>query len=122
MVDFIHDNYAYWAIMLLLVIGLYGMLMKKNLIKKLIGMVIFQNSIIILFVTAAYKWGATVPVVDPGRSTDEIANYLNPLPHTLMLTAIVVGVAIVGVGFAIVISIYRNFQTLEEPELLERMK
>ena len=122
MVDFIHDNYAYWAIMLLLVIGLYGMLVKKNLIKKLIGMVIFQNSIIILFVTAAYKWGATVPIIHPDKSTDEIANYLNPLPHTLMLTAIVVGVAIVGVGFAIVISIYRNFQTLEEPELLERMK
>jgi multicomponent Na+:H+ antiporter subunit C len=122
MIDFLHDYYAYWAIMLLLVIGLYGMLMKRNLMKMLIGMIIFQNSIILLFVTAAFKWEATVPVLKEGVSAEDVTNYLNPLPHTLMLTAIVVGVAIAGVGFAMLISIYRTFGTLEEPELLERMK
>jgi multicomponent Na+:H+ antiporter subunit C len=122
MSEFVHDYYAYWAIILLLVIGLYGMLLKQNLMKKLIGMIIFQNSIILLFVTAAFKWEATVPVLAEGISVADTTHYLNPLPHTLMLTAIVVGVAITGVGFAMLIAIYRNFQTLEEPELLERMK
>jgi multicomponent Na+:H+ antiporter subunit C len=121
-IELIHDYYAYWAIIFLLVIGFYGMLMKQNLMKKLIGMIIFQNAIILLFVTAAFKWGATVPVLDEGIPVANTGNYLNPLPHTLMLTAIVVGVAIVGVGFAMLIAIYRNFQTLEEPELMERMK
>ncbi len=122
MIELLHDYYAYWAIMLLLVIGLYGMLIKKNLMKKVIGMVIFQNSIILLFVAAAFKWDATVPVLDAAHPTENVANYLNPLPHTLMLTAIVVGVAIVGVAFALLIAIYRNFGTLEEPELMERMR
>ncbi len=120
--ELIHDYYAYWAIILLLVIGLYGMLFKQNLMKKVIGMVIFQNAIILLFVTAAFKWDATVPVLEEGISTLDTTNYLNPLPHTLMLTAIVVGVAITGVAFAMLIGIHRNFGTLEEPELLERMK
>lgn len=122
LLELLHDYYAYWAIMVLLVIGLYGMLMKQNLMKKLIGMVIFQNAIVIFWVTAAFKWDATVPVLHPDYPVEDVANYLNPLPHTLMLTAIVVGVAIVGVGFAILISIYRNFQTLDEPVLMERMK
>lgn len=122
MVEILHDYYAYWAIILLLVIGLYGMLVKRNLMKKVIGMIIFQNAVILFFVTAAFKWGATVPVVDPGIPTADPSNYLNPLPHTLMLTAIVVGVAITGVAFAMLIVIYRDFGTLEEPELLERMK
>ncbi len=108
--------------MLLLVVGLYGMLMKKNLMKKVIGMIVFQNSIILLFVTAAFKWDATVPVLKEGIPGDVSSNYLNPLPHALMLTAIVVGVAIVGVAFALLIAIYRNFGTLEEGELTERMK
>lgn len=121
--ELIHDYFAYWAIVILLVIGLYGMLMKQNLMKKLIGMIIFQNAIILLFVTSAFKWGgATVPILTAALPTDDAGNYLNPLPQTLMLTAIVVGVAITGVGFAILIMIFRNFQTLEEPELLERMK
>ena len=122
MIDLLHDYYAYWAIMLLLLVGLYGMLMKKNFMKKVIGMIIFQNSIILLFVAAAFKWGGTVPIQSDAYSTDEVANYLNPLPHTLMLTAIVVGVAIVGVAFALLVAIYRNFGTLEEPELMERMR
>jgi multicomponent Na+:H+ antiporter subunit C len=121
-IEILHDYYAYWAIVLLLVLGLYGMLLKRNLVKQLIGMIIFQNSIILLFVAAAFKWNATVPTRDPAIDTGVTANYLNPLPHALMLTAIVVGVAIVGVGFAMVIAIYRNFGTLEEDELMERMK
>ncbi|HLS27943.1 MAG TPA: cation:proton antiporter subunit C [Opitutales bacterium] len=120
--EIIHDYYAYWMIVVILIIGLYGMLMKRNLVKKLIGMILFQTGVILFFVTAAFKWGGSVPVVNADSPPAEAANYLNPLPHTLMLTAIVVGVAITGVAFAMLIMIYRNFETLDEPELLERME
>ncbi len=122
MVDLIHDYYAYWAIVLLLAVGMYGMIVKKNLMKKLIGMIIFQNAVILFFVTMAFKWNATVPILDPSRPVTEPENYLNPLPHTLMLTAIVVGVALTGAAFAMLIVIYRNYGTLDEPVLLERME
>lgn len=120
--EYIHDRYAYWAIILLMVIGLYGMLFKNNLHKKVVGMIVFQNSMILLFVTAAFKWDATVPVRDPAIDVNVVENYLNPLPHTLMLTAIVVGVAIVGVAFALLIKIYDVYGTIEEDELLEKLK
>jgi len=131
MVDFILGHYAYWFTLALLVIGLYGMMMKKNLVKKLIGMTIFQVSIIIFFIASSVKWGATVPILDHGdiekvhlgmTSAIETAKYINPLPHTLMLTAIVVGVATTGVAFGLVIMIYKRYKTLNETELLMRMK
>lgn len=122
MTDYFLGHYAYWFIVILMLIGFYGMLMKNNLVKKLIGLVIFQSAIILLFVASSSKWGATVPIIDPAISNENTANYINPLPHTLMLTAIVVGVATIGVAFALLLNIYKNFKTLEEPELLERMK
>lgn len=115
-------SYVYWFIFTLTAVGLYGMLMKKNLVKKLIGMTIFQTSVIIFFVASASKWQATIPVVDPGIGTDDPARYINPLPHTLMLTAIVVGVATVGLAFALLVTIYRRYRTLNEPQLLDRMR
>ncbi len=110
----------------LLVIGLYAILTKQNLMKKLIGLNIVQAAIILIWVAAATKEDATVPVLDsPGHGAQpvvEAADYLNPLPHTLMLTAIVVGVATTGVAFALLISIYRRYGTLDEPELLDKMR
>ena len=96
--------------------------MKRNLFKKLIGMTIFQSAIILFFIISAYKRGGTVPVFDENIPVADPANYINPLPHTLMLTAIVVGVAIVGVGLALLIVIYRRYHTVEEDVLIERMK
>jgi multicomponent Na+:H+ antiporter subunit C len=131
MLDFILGHYAYWFTLALMVIGLYGMMMKKNLVKKLIGMTIFQVSIIIFYISSAVKWGGTVPIIDQSdmgkihhgmASAIEAAKYINPLPHTLMLTAIVVGVATTGVAFALVIIIYKRYKTLNENELLKRMK
>ena len=124
-------HYAYWFTLVLLVIGLYGMMMKENLVKKLIGMTIFQVSVIIFFIASSVKWGATVPILDHGdiekvhhgmTGAIETAKYINPLPHTLMLTAIVVGVATTGVAFGLVIMIYKRYKTLNETELLMRMK
>jgi multicomponent Na+:H+ antiporter subunit C len=122
MVDSILSQYAYWFVFVLSVVGLYGMLVKKNLVKKLIGMTIFQTSIIMFFVAAANKWHATIPVLLPPYEAPNPDTYINPLPHTLMLTAIVVGVATLGVAFALLVVIYKNYNTVDEPELLERMK
>lgn len=122
MIDFILGNYAYWMTVVLLCIGLYGILMKNNLVKKTIGLSILQVSIILFFVSIASKWDATVPVMDPSTPTSEVANYLNPLPHTLMLTAIVVGVATLGVAFSLLISIYNRYETLDEEEILNQIQ
>lgn len=122
MIEYFLGHYAYWFIVTLMMIGFYGMLMKNNLVKKLIGLVIFQTAIILFYVSSTSKWGATVPILDPNFSIENTANYINPLPHTLMLTAIVVGVATVGVAFALLLNIYKNFKSLEESELLEKMK
>lgn len=120
--EYFLSYYAYWFIIALTMIGLYGMLLKKNFVKKLIGLTIFQTSVIMFFVASASKWNATIPVIDPMLGSSDPSQYINPLPHTLMLTAIVVGVATMGVAFALLITIYRRYQTLDEPQLLERMR
>jgi len=105
----------------LILIGLYAMLMKRNLMKKLIGMNIFQSAIILFFIFGGSKWGATVPTVVPGQPVDP-TKFANPLPHVLMLTAIVVSVATTGVALAILLSIYRRYGSLDEQKILERMR
>ena len=127
MSDLVVENYAFVATAVLLVIGLYAILTKRNLVKKLIGLNIAQAAIILIWVAAATKEDATVPVLldshgHGAHPVVEAAEYLNPLPHTLMLTAIVVGVATTGVAFALLISIYRRYGTLDEPELLDKMR
>ena len=121
MIDFLVGHYAYWFILGLLVIGLYGMIFKKNLVKKVIGLSIFQVAIILFFIASSSKWNATVPILKQGTHAAETNQYINPLPHTMMLTAIVVGVATSGVAFALIILIYRRFRTLNEDTLLEKM-
>ena len=212
-------RFNYWIYVLLMMIGLYAMIAKKNLIKKLIGMSIFQTAIILFFVSAGVKKGSTIPIIhheaghhdettDKGKSPNpespspalpapspppgerdgvrghpgsgeqltsrekrfqnavaaeatrlklqedqslltsaatvlqlsrdssnpspvpkkvgahaiEPAKYANPLPHVLMLTAIVVGVATLGVGLAMVQKIYRDFDTLEEDEIIKKIR
>jgi multicomponent Na+:H+ antiporter subunit C len=97
-------------------------MMKQNLIKKIMGMSIVQSSVILFFIVSAYKDDATVSVIDYARGVTNPDLYLNPLPHTLMLTAIVVAVVTLGVSFALVIMIYKRYKTLHEPTLLELMK
>ena len=105
MIDFLLGHYAYWAIIFLLILGLYGMIFKNNLAKKLIGMTIFQVAIIMFYVSSAVKWSATVPVLDPLIGAADAAKYISPLQHCLMLTAIVVGVATSGVAFSLVMEL-----------------
>jgi multicomponent Na+:H+ antiporter subunit C len=127
MVDFIIGKYNYWIYIVLMMIGLYAVIGKKNLVKKIIGMNIFQTAIILFYVSiASKKGGATLPILEhghgPAAHAVEVNAYINPLPHVLMLTAIVVMVATLGVALAVLIQIYRRYQTLEEDEILKALK
>lgn len=109
----------YWLAAVLLLIGLHGMLGQRNLVKKLMAMNILQVAVIMFFIALAHKTGGTAPVAVHGvHGVDE---YINPLPHALMLTAIVVGVSTTGVALALLIRIHRHYGTMEEPELLEKL-
>lgn len=122
MLELIKGQYAYVFLMLLFVIGLYAMMMKKNLMKKIMGMSMLQSASILIWIVAAYKHDGTVPIVDKSLPVDNPDLYINPLPHTLMLTAIVVAVVTLGVSFALIISVYRNFKSLDEHIILKRMQ
>jgi multicomponent Na+:H+ antiporter subunit C len=112
-------NYAYAFTLIILCVGLYGMFFKRNLVKKVIGLSIFQAAVIMFFVSLASKMGGTVPVKWDEIPVEMIDGYMNPLPHTLMLTAIVVGVATQGVAFGLLVNIWNRFKTLEEDALNE---
>ena len=118
-------KYNYWAVIALLVIGLYAMITKKNLVKKIIGMNIFQTAIILFYVSIGSKRGATIPIIAHGHGESShaihAAEYINPLPHVLMLTAIVVSVATLGVALALAMKIYARYGTLEKDEIRERI-
>jgi multicomponent Na+:H+ antiporter subunit C len=125
--DFIIAKYNYWIYITLMMIGFYAMIAKNNLIKKIIGMNIFQTAIILFFVSISYKrGGATLPILTDadahGGHVIDVAQYMNPLPHVLMLTAIVVSIATLGVALAIAIMMYRKYHTLEEDEILKAIK
>ena len=116
-------NYNYWIYIVIMMIGLYAMLAKNNLVKKVIGMGIFQTGIIIFYVSAGAKIGGNIPIVEhsAGHEAINILHYANPLPHVLMLTAIVVSVGTLGVALAIALRIYNCYGSLEEDEILERI-
>jgi len=113
-------RYVYVMFAILLVIGLYGMLGKRNLIKKLIGMNIFQTAIFLFFIEGATKLGATVPIIDPQLGMDP-TKYVNPLPHVLILTGIVVSLSLTGVAMAFIIAIRRAYGSLDEEVIIKRM-
>jgi multicomponent Na+:H+ antiporter subunit C len=117
------DWYNYWVISLLMLVGVYGMMAKRNLLKKLMGMNVLQVGVILFWLTYSPKLGATIPVIDPTRGEAILpADYANPLPQALMLTAIVVSVATTGLALALLIRIHRRYGTLEEDQILERMR
>ena len=137
----------YWAYIVLMMVGLYAMIAKNNLVKKIVGMSIFQTAVILFYVSIGAKQGATIPILLHGHAPSEAGgnlafaaaghgtaaashgaaavqavNYINPLPHVLMLTAIVVGVATLGVALALAIKVYKEYGTLEENEINQRLR
>ena len=120
------SKYNYWVYIILMMIGFYAIITKKNLVKKIIGMNIVQTAIILFYISVGAKKGATLPIIqhghDAGGHTVHAIDYINPLPHVLMLTAIVVAVATLGVALALAIKIYRQYNTLEEDEIHAQIK
>lgn len=117
-------KYNYWIYVVLMMIGFYAMIGKNNLVKKLLGMNIFQTAIILMFISSGVKKGGLIPVLDKQAALEHGVNSAlinNPVPHVLMLTAIVVSVSVTGVALALMQRIYRRYGTLEENEILERM-
>ena len=108
-----HVNY--WAAIVLAMIGLYAVIAPSNLIKKLIGLGMFQSAIFLVYITVGKVEGGTAPIVDAAYEA-----YSNPLPHVLILTAIVVAVSTLAVGLALTVAIKRAYGTVEEDEIDEQ--
>ena len=108
-----HANY--WASIVLAMIGLYAVIAPSNLVKKLIGLGMFQTAIFLLYITVGKVEGGTAPIIDTSHTV-----YSNPLPHVLILTAIVVSVSTLAVGLALTVAIKRAYGTVEEDEIDER--
>ena len=104
----------YWVIMVLMMMGLYIVIAHGNLIKKIVGLNVFQVSVFLLYITMAKVEGGTAPILAEG-----IQLYSNPLPHVLILTAIVVGVATTALGLALVVRIHNAYGTIEDEEIDE---
>ena len=127
LIDTIVARYNYWLYIVLMMIGLYAMITKTNLLKKIVGMNIFQTAIILFYVSIGAKRGATIPIIEHARGNAHsshvihASDYINPLPHVLMLTAIVVAVSTFGVALALVLRIYEQYNTLEEDEIFAQI-
>ncbi len=106
--------YNYWIVILLMMAGFYIVMTRHNLVKKLIGLNIFQSAVFLFYISVGKVKGATAPIVEQGFSS-----YSNPLPHVLILTAIVVGVATVSLGLALVVRLKEAYGTIEEDEINE---
>ena len=109
----------YWLIGLLFVLGIFGIMSKNSFIKKIMAMNIMQVAVIIFFLVLGQKKGATLPILVKGLEGAQ--HYTNPLPHALMLTAIVVSLSTTGVALALLLKIKQNYDELEEPDILRGM-
>ena len=108
--------YHYWVFAVLLMIGFYGVIAKRNLIKKLIGLSIFQSAVFLLYITMGKVEGGTAPIFQAGV-TNQV--FSNPLPEVLILTAIVVGISTMALGLGIVVRIKEEYGSIEEDEIQE---
>ena len=117
MIEFFFEKYIYWFSILLMMTGLYAMIEKGNLIKKIIGMNIFQTAVFLFYISIAKVEGGTAPIL--WKKADL---YANPLPHVLILTAIVVSVSVTAVALALVLRIYKAYGTIEEEQILKMAK
>lgn len=104
--------YNYWMVIALMMIGLYTLISRGHLVKKLVGLNIFQAAVFLLYISLGFVRDAAPPILAQG-----VLQYSNPLPHVLILTAIVVGVATTALGLALVVRIREAYGTVEEDEL-----
>ena len=109
------SHYNYWAAVIIMMIGLYIVISHTNLIKKIAGLNIFQTAVFLLYISIGVVDGGTAPIVADGFSV-----YSNPLPHVLMLTAIVVGVATTALAFALIVRIKEAYDSVEEDDIFDK--
>lgn len=105
--------FNYWIVIVLMMLGLYTVVSRGNLVKKIVGLNIFQTSVFILYISIGKIEGGTAPIL----TGDPAEVYSNPLPHVLILTAIVVGVATTALGLALVVRIKMAYDSIEEDEI-----
>jgi multicomponent Na+:H+ antiporter subunit C len=110
--EFILGHYNYWLVIIIMMTGFYTVISRENLIKKIVGLNIFQVSVFLLYISIGNVKDGATPILEEGVSI-----YSNPLPHVLILTAIVVGVATTALGLALVVRIKEAYGTIEEEEI-----
>jgi len=110
--EFILGHYNYWVVIFLMMVGFYTVISRGNLVKKIVGLNIFQVSVFLLYISTSTVKGGTTPILKDGFEI-----YSNPLPHVLILTAIVVGVATTALALALVVRIKEAYGTIEEDEI-----
>lgn len=108
----IYNHFSYFVTIFLMIAGLYIVIARGNLVKKLVGLAIFQTSVYLLYIAPGKLIGGTAPIM-----ADGFRIYSNPLPHVLILTAIVVGVATLALGLALAVRIREAYGTIEEDEV-----
>jgi len=113
--DLVSGHYNYWLVIVLMMTGLYITVSRGNLIKKIVGLNLFQTSVFMLYISMGKVKGGTAPIL----TGDPQTVYSNPLPHVLILTAIVVGIATTALALALIVRIRESFGTIEEDELLK---
>ena len=104
--------YNYWVVIVLMMAGFYTLISRGNLVKKVVGLSIFQTSVFILYISLAKVEGGTAPVL-----AEDLSLYSNPLPQVLILTAIVVGIATTALALALVVRIHEAYGTIEEDDI-----
>lgn len=112
--ELLADYYNYWVAIVLMMAGFYTVMTHGNLVKKMLGLSIFQTSVLLLYISMGYVDNGKPPIISKG-----VTLYVNPLPQVLMLTAIVVGVATLAVGLAIIVRIKESYGTIQEGEILK---
>lgn len=121
LIEKVFTKYNYWISILLMLIGFYAMIAKSNLIKKIIGLNIFQTAIFLFFISLGVVKGGTAPIVSEEMIRKGYV-YVNPLPHVLILTAIVVAVSMTAVALSLIIRLHEEYGTIEEEEIIEKSK
>ena len=119
--DDLAARFPYFMIAILLAVGVWGMVGKRSLVKKLIGLNVLQSAIILFFINGSIRDGGTLPILLYGEHANA-EEFVNPLPHVLMLTAIVVSVAVTAVALAFLTRIHREFGSVDEAEILSEME
>ncbi len=110
--DMILGHYNYWMVIIIMMAGFYTVISRGNLVKKIVGLNIFQVSVFLLYISIGNVKGGATPIIETG-----VDLYSNPLPHVLILTAIVVGVATTALGLALVVRIKEAYGTIEEDDI-----